>query len=123
MTPRSKKYFAKKRIVKGMHRLFDIVDWMVKVSQPIPRYPEGTYLSGAIVGEVGPELVTGPDGSIFMPTSRLVQIEKPINDILLANEYRDRLRRSSCSNIKRITSPVECMSEEQAKILRERLKQ
>lgn len=94
MTPRSKKYFRQKlfdRKLKNWH-LSDFVDWMIKRSQPTPRFPEGIQPSrAAIVGQVGPELLMRPDGSTFMTHSRLYPIEKPVEDLILAKKYRDML--------------------------------
>lgn len=88
MTPRSKRYFARKFAYKWIRSGLTLVEYMIERARPIPKYPLGTVYAGglAIVGEVGPEMAMLPDGRLFMTRSLLHQMELPINNLIIAHE-------------------------------------
>lgn len=59
--------------------LSKMVDQMVEMMKSIPKYAPGQQPPGglAIVGEVGPELMIGPNGEAIMAFSRTYLRELP----------------------------------------------
>lgn len=95
MTPRSKRYFARKSTDSMFVKLMPIFDGMMlvmdaleKLKRPRPTYSSGTPHSGgpAIVGEVGPELVKMEDGRLVMTDSRIRRMELPANSWIIPRQ-------------------------------------
>lgn len=109
MTPRSRRYFARKRtngILDELAPIFEAYrmcfDAWKKITTPIPKYPPGTVHPGgpAIVGEPGPLLIVRPgqvavtaapkEPAMLFPGTKVIPygwntphplLEKPVADI------------------------------------------
>lgn len=86
MTPRSRRYFARKQSHRYQESMFAILmpffdsmmmakDTYLRLTAPRPNYSRGTPHPGgpAFIGEVGPELITMRDGTVMVTDSRLRQ--------------------------------------------------
>jgi len=84
MTPRTRKYFAKKNfpkfLRKHLHKIWDIQQKMIEISQPLPRYPKGGTHSGgfSFVGENNHcEVIKGnPIGIFLVPKDTKITLPK-----------------------------------------------
>lgn len=86
MTPRSRRYFAIKKMRHYCRDAFALVAMMIERAKPVPNYTRGMKHPG------GPAIIGIADGRVFLPESRIFPMFAPIENMLLAEEYRKALR-------------------------------